>query len=107
MIYIKVLNKKGDFGEMRKKVLPMLLALFMFVALLPVTVHAPVSYTHLVPEVIDGMPVTKVSAYAFSARKDREEKDIFLCESEEAVLFGQEEHLLAGWEIEEVRLPNT
>lgn len=40
MIYIKVLNKKGDFGEMRKKVLPMLLALFMFVALLPVTVHA-------------------------------------------------------------------
>ena len=60
-----------------------------------------------VPEVIDGMPVTKVSAYAFSARKDREEKDIFLCESEEAVLFGQEEHLLAGWEIEEVRLPNT
>ena len=43
LIYIKVLNKKGDFGEMRKKVLPMLLALFMFVALLPVTVHAQIT----------------------------------------------------------------
>lgn len=61
----------------------------------------------VLPEQIDGYPVRKVAAYAFSAKKRQEDKDVLIYESEEDLLFRENERLLAGGEIEEVVFPDT
>ncbi|RGT72813.1 leucine-rich repeat domain-containing protein [Ruminococcus sp. AF18-22] len=60
-----------------------------------------------VPAAIEGMPVTKIAAYAFSARKDKEEEDVLLYETKGVLAFVEEQRVLAGEEVEEVRLPDT
>ncbi len=61
----------------------------------------------VLPERIDGYQVRKVAAYAFSAKKEQEDKDVLIYESEEDILFRENERLLAGGEIEEVVFPDT
>lgn len=59
------------------------------------------------PGRIDGKPVVRTAAYAFSARKDREDEDIKVFETEDAEMFRGEEHLLAGEEVESVAFPDS
>lgn len=61
----------------------------------------------VLPEEIAGYPVKKVAAYAFSVKKEQEDQDILVYESEEDVLFQENERLLAGGEIEEAVFPDT
>ena len=59
------------------------------------------------PGQIGGKPVIRAAAYAFSARKDREEEDVLVFETEDAELFRGEEHLLAGENVESVDFPDS
>lgn len=59
------------------------------------------------PEKIEGIPVKKVAAYAFSSRKGKEDEDGSVCEWTEEPLFGDTEKLLAGEAVEEVVFPDT
>lgn len=59
------------------------------------------------PEKIDGRPVKRMAPYAFSARKDREDEDVLIFETDEERMFSGEEKLLAGEALESVRLPDT
>lgn len=61
----------------------------------------------VLPRQIAGYPVKKVAAYAFSAKKAEEDSDILVYESEEDMLFQENERLLAGGDIEEVVFPDT
>lgn len=61
----------------------------------------------VLPEEIDGLPVKKVSAYAFSFRKSREDEDVSVCEWDGNPLLGGAEKLLAGESVEEVVFPDT
>lgn len=61
----------------------------------------------VLPGQIAGYPVKKVAAYAFSSKKAKEDKDIFIYGSEDDILFQENEKLLAGGEIEEVVFPDT
>ena len=61
----------------------------------------------ILPEQIQGNPVKKVAAYAFSSRKVREEEDILVYDGAEDPLFREQEKLLAGESIEEVIFPDT
>ena len=61
----------------------------------------------VVPEEIDGRPVKRMAPYAFSARKDREDEDVLVFETDEERMFSSEEKLLAGQTLESVRLPDT
>ncbi len=61
----------------------------------------------VVPEKIDGRPVKRMAPYAFSARKDREDEDVLVFETDEERMFSSEEKLLAGQTLESVRLPDT
>ena len=60
-----------------------------------------------IPEMIGGKPVIRAAAYAFSARKGREDEDILVCETGELLLFRQQETLLAGENVLRVRFPDT
>ena len=60
-----------------------------------------------IPEMIGGKPVIRAAAYAFSARKGREDEDILVCETGELRLFRQQETLLAGENVLRVRFPDT
>ncbi len=59
------------------------------------------------PAQIDGYPVKKVAAYAFSARKSQEDADVLTCEIEEGFYLGDNNKLLAGTEVEKVIFPET
>ena len=59
------------------------------------------------PGEISGKPVTRAAAYAFSARKDYEEEDTLICETEEGRLFRHQERLLAGENVESLSFPDT
>lgn len=61
----------------------------------------------VLPESINGLPVQKVAAYAFSAQKQEEETDIAEYETEDAFMAGGGAHLLAAGEIEEIVFPDT
>lgn len=61
----------------------------------------------LLPQQIEGNPVKKVAAYAFSSRKNREDEDVLTYEKTEDSLFDEPEKLLAGEAIEEVVFPDT
>ena len=61
----------------------------------------------VVPEKNDGRPVKRMAPYAFSARKDREDEDVLVFETDEERMFSSEEKLLAGQTLESVRLPDT
>lgn len=61
----------------------------------------------VLPAQIEGFPVTKVAAYTFSARKSEEDTDILEYQTEDTILAGDTELLLAGMSIEEVVFPNT
>lgn len=60
----------------------------------------------ILPEQIAGYPVCCVAAYAFSARKEKEEEDVLVYETDGG-LFVAGAHLLAGNEIESVVFPDT
>ena len=59
------------------------------------------------PEEIKGRPVTRAAAYAFSARKNQEDEEVLVCETDEGRIFRQQEQLLAGDIVESVRFPDT
>lgn len=59
------------------------------------------------PEQIEGIPVKKVAAYAFSPRKGKEDEDVSVCEWTDGSLFRGSEKLLAGEAVEEVVFPDT
>lgn len=59
------------------------------------------------PEEIQGRPVTRAAAYAFSARKAQEDEEVLVCETDEGRIFRQQEQLLAGDIVESVRFPDT
>lgn len=59
------------------------------------------------PGQIEGKPVVRTAAYAFSARKDREDEDVRVFETGTPVLFSGEEHLLAGEAVESVAFPDS
>lgn len=61
----------------------------------------------VLPERIDGKPVTRASAYAFSARKELEEEDVLAFETEDHGIFRDGEKLLAGEDVESVCFPDT
>lgn len=61
----------------------------------------------VLPEQIGGLPVRRVAAYAFSEKKDREENDVLVWQSEEDVLFAKNERLLVGTAVTEVVFPCT
>lgn len=61
----------------------------------------------VLPVQIEGFPVTRVAAYTFSARKGEEDTDVLEYQTEDTILTGDIEHLLAGLDIEEVVFPNT
>lgn len=61
----------------------------------------------VLPEQIQGMCVTRVAPYAFSARKAKEDEDVRQYETGEDRLFIDGEHLLAGAEVKEIIFPNT
>ena len=50
----------------------------------------------VLPECIDGLPVEKVAAYTFSDRRDSEDREFLVYETEDHTLFKGEEELLAG-----------
>ena len=59
----------------------------------------------VLPDFIDGIPVVRVAAYTFSARKSEEDTDVleYLGESIQFT----DEHLLAGMEIQEIVFPDS
>lgn len=59
----------------------------------------------ILPDFIDGIPVIRVAAYTFSARKSEEDTDVREYR-EESIQF-TEERLLAGMEIQEVVFPDS
>lgn len=59
-----------------------------------------------IPQTIGGMPVTRMAPYAFSARKEKEDGGVLVCETEEESLFGDRESLLAGELVGTVVLPD-
>lgn len=62
----------------------------------------------ILPESIEGMPVTKVAAYAFSDRGSQETEEAGLIyESKEHAMFAAQDQLLAGMNVEEIVLPDT
>lgn len=61
----------------------------------------------VLPERIDGLLVTRVAAYTFSARKSEEETDVFEYRTEDSFLSAGDEHLLAGLEVSEVVFPDS
>ncbi len=61
----------------------------------------------ILPRQIEGYPVKKVAAYAFSSKKSSEDENVFVFESAEVSLFEDQENLLAGENIEEVVFPDT
>lgn len=58
------------------------------------------------PAQVAGYPVCRVAAYAFSARKSKEDTDVFEYDTEDG-LFKDGQHLLAGNEIESVVFPDS
>ena len=60
-----------------------------------------------IPEQIGGKPVAAVAAYAFSARKDREDEDVQIWESGDSRLFRAQESLLAGEDVVSVHFPDS
>ena len=61
----------------------------------------------VLPEQIGGLAVTQTAAYAFSDRKETEEEDVLVFETEEHRMFRDEEILLAGEAVESVAFPDT
>lgn len=61
----------------------------------------------VLPERIEGLPVVRTAAYAFSDRKVAEEEDVRVFETEEHRMFGGSESLLAGGAVESVFFPET
>lgn len=61
----------------------------------------------VLPAQIEGLPVTRVAAYTFSARKGEEDTDVFEYQTEDTIQFMDREPLLAGLTVEEVVFPNT
>ncbi len=61
----------------------------------------------VLPECIDGLPVEKVAAYTFSDRRDSEDREFLVYETEDHALFKGEEELLAGGNVEEIIFPDT
>ena len=61
----------------------------------------------VLPAEISGYPVRKIAAYAFSAKKDAEDDDILVYETDGNRLFSEQEHLLAGVDVQEVVFPDT
>lgn len=61
----------------------------------------------VIPESIAGKPVTKAAPYAFSARKDKEEIDVEIYQTDQITAMQTDERLLAGEIVEEVILPAT
>ena len=61
----------------------------------------------VLPERIEGLPVVRTAAYAFSDRKGAEEEDVRVFETEEHRMFGGSESLLAGGAVESVFFPDT
>lgn len=59
------------------------------------------------PGQIQGRPVTRAAAYAFSARKAQEDEEVLVYETDEGRIFRQQEQLLAGDIVESVRFPDT
>ncbi|HJA66083.1 hypothetical protein B5F07_09890 [Lachnoclostridium sp. An169] len=59
------------------------------------------------PESIGGKPVVRTAPYAFSARKNMEEEDVLVFETEDQRMFGGGERLLAGEAVESVIFPDT
>lgn len=61
----------------------------------------------VLPENIEGSPVKRVAAYAFSARKQKEDQDVLEIETSESFLSENREQLLAGDFIEEIVFPDS
>ncbi|MBO5460345.1 MAG: leucine-rich repeat domain-containing protein [Ruminococcus sp.] len=61
----------------------------------------------VLPREVEGQPVTRVAAYAFSARKWEEDTDVQEYQCEDTFLFSGEEHLLAGEDVSEIVFPDS
>lgn len=61
----------------------------------------------VLPEQIDGLPVTKAAPYAFSDHKETEQEEVLSYETEEGSIFAGERGLLAGTAVEEVIFPSA
>lgn len=61
----------------------------------------------VLPEQIDGLPVTKAAPYAFSDHKEKEQEGVRSFETDQGSIFAAESGLLAGPAIEEVIFPST
>ena len=61
----------------------------------------------VLPDRIEELPVTRVSAYTFSARKREEDTDVLEYRTESDFLSDGEEHLLVGLAVQEVVFPDT
>lgn len=60
----------------------------------------------VLPAEVAGYPVHRVAAYAFSARKSKEDTDVLVYDTDDG-LFSDGQYLLAGNEIESVKFPDT
>ena len=61
----------------------------------------------VLPERIEGLPVVRTAAYAFSDRKGAEEEDVRIFETEGHRMFGDSGSLLAGGTVQSVSFPDT
>lgn len=61
----------------------------------------------VLPVQIEGIPVTRVAAYAFSARKDEEDTEVLEYQTEDSLATEDDGKLLAGLAVEEVVFPDT
>lgn len=61
----------------------------------------------VLPSQIEGLSVTRVAAYTFSARKREEDTDVLEYQTDDTILLAGTERLLAGVDVEEVVFPNT
>ena len=61
----------------------------------------------VIPETINGRPVKRMAPYAFSAKKDREDNNILVYETDADRMFCSGERILAGDAVEKVTLPDT
>lgn len=61
----------------------------------------------VLPSQIEGLSVTRVAAYTFSARKREEDTDVLEYQTEDSIRFGEDEEFLAGMNVREVVFPNT
>lgn len=61
----------------------------------------------VLPAQVEGLPVTRVAAYTFSARKGEEDTDVFEYQTEDTILSANIDPLLVGVDVEEVVFPNT